>query len=329
MRITRWSNPVETLFSSHSSETSGVRGRELHRTLSAITAIALGLWTVSGRAADDPPSAADITIPALFLRVPKADIVSFAAFPNDNSIEGKPGSMLYAGPLVVALGELAAHGAYESNKQAKEREAKNSLSDIVLAPYEPGLSHFTNADLMGRALSGLATHGDKMLIQFTERAGPGWLIESSPTFFMTQDARALVLQNWIVVHSPDAASPATFNGVVEVVGSPREAVGKDSENSWMVEDGARLQSASVDLLRESVSLALSEIHGDFAGHAAAFHTVRYPRGGSEKMERAQILRETPRRLVLKTLRGWIMSVPVAADVAELPDPTASRAQIRD
>jgi hypothetical protein len=329
MRITRWSNPAETLFSNPSNERTGVRECAVYRTLLAITFAALTLWTTSAPAADEFPSDHEIIIPALSLRVPKAEIVSFAALANDDTVEGKPGSMLYAGPLVVAFAELAVHGVYESNQQAKERKAKNSLSDIVLAPYQPALSHFTNADLMGRALEGLATHGDKVLIQFTARAGPGWLIESSPTFFMTQDARALVLQNSIVVHSPDAASPATFNSVVEVVGSPREAVGRDSENSWMIEDGARLQSASVVLLRESVSLALSEIHGDFAAHAAAFHTVRYPRGGSEKMERAQILRETPRRLVLKTLRGWIMSVPVAAEEADLPDATASRAPIRD
>jgi hypothetical protein len=323
MRTTRWSNPVKTPFSNRSSKTSSVHGCVFQRILSAIAATVLAMWMVAARA-DDQSSDADITVPALSLRLPKADIVSFAALPNDATVEGQPGSMLYTGPLVLAFGELLAHGVYQSNKQAKERNAKNSLSDIVLAPYQPALSHFTNADLMGRALQGLATHGDKMLIQFTERAGPGWLIESSPTFFMTQDARALILQNSIVVHSQDAMSPATFNGVVEVVGSPREAVGRDSENSWMIEDGARLQSASVDLLRESVSLALSEIHGDFAAHAAAFHTVRYPRGGSEKMERAQILRESPRRLVLKTLRGWIMSVPVAVETAELPDVTASR-----
>ena len=42
------------------------------------------------------------------------------------------------------------------------------------------------------------------------------------------------------------------------------------------------------------------------------------------MERAQILRESSERVVLKTLRGWIMSVPVAAKGSELLDATASR-----
>jgi hypothetical protein len=35
-------------------------------------------------------------------------------------------------------------------------------------------------------------------------------------------------------------------------------------------------------------------------------------------------REIRQRVVLKTLRGWIMSVPVAAETAKLPDVTASR-----
>ena len=42
------------------------------------------------------------------------------------------------------------------------------------------------------------------------------------------------------------------------------------------------------------------------------------------MERAQILRVIQQRVVLKTLRGWIMSVPVTTEAAKLPDVTASR-----
>jgi hypothetical protein len=182
------------------------------------------------------------------------------------------------------------------------------------------LSHFTNAELMRRALEGLTTGGDKVLIEFSQRAGSGWLIECSPKFFITQDARALVLQDSIVIHSPNAESPASFKNVVEVVGAPRDSVGSDAENSWMLEDGARLASESVDLMSESVNLALTDQHGDFAGQPAAYRTVRYPRGGAEKMERAQILRETRQRVVLKTLRGWIMSVPAAAPAAQ---PTAN------
>src|SRR5258708_6934425 len=298
--------------------------RVSNRSILAIASLALTAWTVPASAAEEIPTDQEITIPALSLRVPKEDLVSFAALANEDTVVGQPGYMMYFGPLPAALVGVVAHGVIESQKQARERKSKNSLSDLVLAPYQPSLSHFTNAELMRRTLDGLTTHGDKALIPFAERAGPGWLIECSPQFFMTQDARALVLQNSIVIHSPDAASPATFKNVVEVVARPRASVGEDSENTWMIQDGALLASTSVDLLRESVSLALSDLHGDFAGHAAMYHTVRYPRGGRERMERAQILRESRERVVLKTLRGWIMSVPVAVEASGLPDATASR-----
>jgi hypothetical protein len=288
-----------------------LKARVTHFAICAAGSLALAGWT-SPAAADETSAAADLEVPALSLRLPKEEKVSFAALPNDATVAGDSGSMMYSGPLPVALVEVAAHAAYESHRQANEKKNKNSLNDVVLAPYQAALSHFTNADLMRRALDGLPTHGTKVLVQYSEKAGAGWLIECSPKFFMTQDARALVLQNEIVIHSPDAASPATFKNVVEVVGPPRDSVGRDSENTWMIEDGAALTGVSVELLRESVSLALSDIHGDFAGPARAYHTVRYPRGGEEKMERAQTLRQTPRRVVLKTLRGWIMSVPAAA-----------------
>jgi len=274
--------------------------------------------------ADAPAVPKGTTTPALSLRVPKEDLVSFAAIPNDDTVAGEPGTMMYGPSAAGALVGLIAHGIIESHQQAKEKKNKNALGDIVLAPYRPSLSHFTNAELMRRALDGLATDGDKVLLQSSARPGPGWLIECSPAFFMTQDARALVLQNSIVIHSPDAASPATFKNIVEVVGRPRESVGADSENTWMIDDGALLTSASVDLLRESLSLALGDLRGEFTGHAAAYRTVRYPRGGSEKMERAQVLRETRLRIVIKTLRGWIMSVPATADATDPPDLTARR-----
>jgi hypothetical protein len=304
-------------FNNHSKEARiAVNRRGLQLAIPACALFALGLRSVSA----DP----DFTIPAVSLRLPQPEMVSFAALPNDNTVAGTPGTMMYAGPPAAALLGVIAHGVIESHEQAKEKKNKNALGDIVLAPYRPFLSHFSNIELMRRALDGLTTHGDKVLIQFSEKAGPGWLIECSPEFFMTQDARALMLHNSIVIHSPDAASPATFKNVVEVVSPPRDSVGADTENTWMIDDGAQLAGVSVDLVRESVNLALNEVHGDFTGHPVAYRTIRYLRGGSEKMERAQILRETGQRIVLKTLRGWIMSVPVAAPAAAPPGVTASR-----
>jgi hypothetical protein len=250
--------------------------------------------------------------------MPKEEKVSLAAIPNDDTVKGEPGSMLYYGPPAAALLGVVAHGLIESHRQAKEKKNRNSMVDIVLVPYQPTLSRLTNSELLRLALQGLTTPGEKSLIGFSEPAGPGWLIECSPKFYMTQDARALVLENSIVIHSPAASSPVTFKNVVAVVGRPRERVGPDSENTWMIQDGGMLKAEIVDLTRESVDLALGELNGEFAGHGADYHTVRFAQGGAEKMERAQILEQTPQRVVLKTLRGWIMSVPAGADSPPAP-----------
>jgi hypothetical protein len=279
--------------------------------------ITLVFFPMAACAAEVPPAAlishdAEFSIAALSLRVPNDDLVSFSGLVNYSSVGTDSQDGLYVGVASLLNPGILIAGAVENHKQAKERKALHDMADGVLLLYRPTLNHFTNAELMQRALDALTTHGDKTLLQYSEGAGRGWLIQCSPEFFMTQDARALILRNSVVIHSPSAVSPVTFKNVVDIVGSPRASPGRDSEDSWSMQNGALLKAASVELLRESLRLALSELRGDFAGHAAAYHTVRYPRGGVEEMERAQILSESSERVVLRTLRGWIMSVPVAA-----------------
>ena len=301
---------------------AAVQGCMWQRAILTAASLALGAWAHAALAVDEIPAGQAFAIPALSVRAPKEDLASFAAIANEDSAAGQPGAILYPGPLPVAVVAVFVHGAYESHRQAAEKSARDNLSALVLAPYLPSLSHVTNSELLGRALEGLATHGEKALIKYSEQPGPGWLIECSPKFFMTQDARALVLQNFIVIHSPDAASAATFKNTVEVVGPARHSVGADSDDTWVVDGGAALEVVSADLLRESLSLAISDVRGDFAALGGAYRTVRYRRGGAEKMERAQILREGPQQLILKTLHGWIMSVPLAAQAAGPPDAAA-------
>jgi hypothetical protein len=46
-----------------------------------------------------------------------------------------------------------------------------------------------------------------------------------------------------------------------------------------------------------------------------FRTVRYQEGGAEKIERAQVLEQQCGRTVLRTLRGWLLSVPAQVEAA--------------
>ena len=44
-------------------------------------------------------------------------------------------------------------------------------------------------------------------------------------------------------------------------------------------------------------------------------TVRYRQGNAERIERAQVLAERCDRLLLRNLRGWLLSVPVVCEQA--------------
>src|SRR5258708_26605460 len=153
-----------------------MNGRVSNRSISAIAAFALAVWTMPASAGDEIPPDQEFTIPALSMRLPKEDLVSFAALANEDTVAGRAGFMIYPLPLPAALLGVAAHGVIESQKQARERKSKNSLTDLVLAPYQPSLSHFTNAELMRRTLVGLTTHGDKPLLPYAERSHTGCVI---------------------------------------------------------------------------------------------------------------------------------------------------------
>lgn len=130
---------------------------------------------------------------------------------------------------------------------------------------------------------------------------------------MTQDQRALVLDNAMVVRGPEAGAPVVYQNVVRVVSKPLPAGDETSPVSsvWLAEDGKLLKDLSAELLAESFDLMLGELAEGVKPTAddRPHKTVRYAEGGSVKMERATPLVERCDRAVLKTLRGWLMSVP--------------------
>jgi hypothetical protein len=79
----------------------------------AAALLAMSGWTIPA-CAMDASADADFTFSAVSLRVPKPEMVSFAAIPNDDTVAGEPGSMLYAGPPAAALVGVIAHGIIAS-----------------------------------------------------------------------------------------------------------------------------------------------------------------------------------------------------------------------
>jgi hypothetical protein len=119
----------------------------------------------------------------------------------------------------------------------------------------------------------------------------------------------LVLENAIIIHRLEAGPETPLINTVKVIAAPLPEVDSNVQAYWLADDGDSLQTASVNLLRDSLMLALEDMYGVLAMPDTPFRTIRYPEGGVEKMERARVIREVGARLVLKNLRGWIVSVP--------------------
>ncbi len=239
------------------------------------------------------------------LRLPKDDKVTYRGLVSFDDAGVGAGGMVYPAPS--ALGFLAAvftHGAIVESQKQSQKNKLQEQADKVLAPYDSILKDFSHKELMHRALEKTTTAGNKKLVDSTDKAGTDWSIASIPIFSMTQDRSAIVLENAIALYPPNVTVPA-YQNAVKVVSQPK---GGAETDFWSANGGSKLKEESAGLLAHSLDIAIVEAT-NAPGKDSAQKTFRYLEGSAEKMERAQLISEHCNRVVIKTLRGWLMSVP--------------------
>ncbi len=276
--------------------------------------IATSLVLISAAAAApgraQPVSLPDAASVDWVLRAPGGEVAVNGVVSFDTAGTGA-GSMLYPAPGAVGLlAAIVTHAVIESSLKRKQRLKMQEAADEVLAPYRHTLATFSNRDVELAALS-LHPFGDrKKLDASADGAITEWRISSSPHFFLTQDQRAFIVDNAIEIYAP-GSDVSAYRTSVRVVSRAR--YGQDLVALWTDDQGSKLKKEWAYLFAESVDVALHTAARP--GASAAFTTVRYAEGGSEKMERAQLLYSECGRLVLRTLRGALMSVPVGPEIA--------------
>jgi hypothetical protein len=251
------------------------------------------------------------------VRAPKEERVVFqGAVSFDGAGSGAAG-MLYPAPnLAGFLAAVITHGLLVESTKKGQKDKLQQEADKVLVPYQDVLNGYTATELMRRSVDKATTGRGKRLLDASQSGDTGWLVESTPAFSLTQDQSAIVLDNGIAIYAPGDRANAAYKNVVRVVSRPKAA--DDLAVFWTAGGGEKLKDESANLLAESLDIALNQAAGD-AGNANPHKTFRYLEGGSEKMERGQLVSERCGRVVLKTLRGWLMSVPSrqpAADCGE-------------
>ncbi|MBE0620150.1 MAG: hypothetical protein IH605_06125 [Burkholderiales bacterium] len=247
------------------------------------------------------------------LLLPNSEKVSYKGIANFDDAGAGTMQMLYPAP--DAAGLLAAvltHGFLAESAKNSQKDKLQQAADSVLTPYEAVLSGYTHKELMQRGLQMMASSGARKLVDPAERSSADWHIESTPVFSITQDQSAFVLHNVISIYRPGAASAAAYQYTVKVVSQPRDEA--DLPAFWTANNGEKLKEESARLFAESLDIALGEAAGRQSTNGS-YRTIRYMEGGAERMERGLPISERCNRVLMKTLRDWLMSVPTRRGAA--------------
>jgi hypothetical protein len=250
------------------------------------------------------------------LQIPSGDLVVYRGVVNLDAAGSAGGAMLYPAPGVAGLiAAVVTHGVIVESAKNAEKVRLQEQADLVLTPFREQLGEFRYARLLQMALERMPDDARPKLLAAGDTV-QGWKVTSSPVFSMTQDQRSLLLDNAFALYRPGDGEKPVYSTTVRVVSQPRQDPGKD----WLARGRAdsALQEESAHMLVHSLALAWRDARRT-APAAGGFQTLRFPQGGSERVERAQPLEALCERTVARTLRGWLLSVPAPAPA----DPAAS------
>ena len=216
---------------------------------------------------------------------------------------GAAGAMLYPAPTpLLGLVAVLTHGALMSGARAAEEKRLQDEADQSLTPYQPALSTWTPQALFDAALPLSAAQPGVAAPEGQGRER--WRVLALPTFALHADRSRLVLDNQLrITDTTGAGLPVDL--MVRVLSNRRA----DDAAFDPAAEAAQLKAESARLLAHSIDVALHARSLPADGAGAPFRTHRYQDGAREAMERAQLLGTGCGRVVLRTLRGWLLSVP--------------------
>ena len=295
-------------------------GRWNRRAVALVACVTAFAITAGARADDTSPTpqsaasatATDAILPSWSLRLPSGDqAVSWRGATSLDDAGGGAYGMLYPAPNVVGLlAAVATHAFIADSVKNNQKDKLRAAADQVLTPYRSVLDGFTARELYTRAAERTMLGGRAALLEADQAAATDRIVEAVPVFTMTQDQRALLLESSIAISKPGGDPASAERRVVRVVSDAWPAEAEGPETHWSADSGSRLREASVWMFVQSLEIAMTAQLPPEAGNAPPFRTFRYIEGRIERMERGQLVRETCGRIVIKTLRGALMSIPV-------------------
>ncbi|QBE63159.1 hypothetical protein [Pseudoduganella lutea] len=267
-----------------------------------VSLLAGAMLAIPAQAFDTAP---DAKHEQLCLRGPTAAAVSFRGAVNYDKAGGKAGMMMYPAPGLAGLvAAIATHAAVSASVRESEKQKLREESDAVVAPYLGVLGQYKHEELMRASLVAMKSGGQKRVIPLEDATVAGeLLVDTVPTFYLTQDQRAIIVENAVRI---ERGTGGTYEKVIRVISPAQDE--KAGAGLWLGNEAALLKAESARIYAQSLDIAIDDLHAP-TERTEPFKTVRYDEGGTEKMERAQVIGQQCSHLVLRTLRGDLLAVP--------------------
>jgi len=247
------------------------------------------------------------------LKLPATPVVYNGEVSYDNA--GAPtGQMLYPAPTAGAfLAAIMTHAVVADSMQSAEKTKLQDAANGVVSGYRETLRDFTHAELGASSLKSTGVAAGKLTLWNPDQPVTADLIlESRPTFILSQDRGTLMLQNTVAAYPVGHPDKIVYQNIIEVVSDI--VTDSDLNRYWNRNNGEPMKQLSAKLLADSLRMAIDDADRESGPDAQnhAYQTVHYQQGAVEKIERAELVARDCDRMTLRTLRGWLRSVPVVA-----------------
>jgi hypothetical protein len=252
-------------------------------------------------------------------RIPSAASLQMRGALDKDQQGGGPATVMYPGGSgLIFLTAILTHATLNAAARSSADARLQQEADQVLAPYRDLVDRFS----LQQTAKGVSAHWPGLGKHHGSDSMPrddAWLLEALPVFVMSRDARSLMAEVTVAAWAPPRTSLPTAMRMVKVVSSPITT--ENPEAAWHANEGKLFVDTLQGLLAEALEVAMADAQPE---GPAPQKSVRYMLGSKETIERGQLLKTGCQRAVLRNLRGWLMSVPLAS-----PEPSTETPAITD
>ena len=185
-------------------------------------------------------------------------------------------------------------------------------ANLVVEKYQNYIDTFSAETIFHSIVSNLDDQYSFQIVKYSSEENiedmDGWVLHATPVFYLTQDERELVVKNLIYFHSTEDPEKIMGRNIIEV--ASKKLSEQEPYSKWVSDD--LMMSKAANLYALSLNLFIDDVLSRHKNESEVESTFRYFQGGEKLFERGQLVKQECGRVVVRTLRGWLLSLPYSS-----------------